>query len=402
MNNRRRHTYWLPVYSFCVTQVIAWGSLYYAFAVLLGPVSKAHNWNPAGMVGAFSLSLLVSGLAAYPAGRWIHRYGGRRMMGAGSVIAALAFATVAAAPSLLVFYLGWALAGLAMALSLYEAAFGVLAMIYAEDYRRAVTIVTLTGGFASTVFWPLTERLIAWFGWNETLWIYAALHLCVCLPLHAAGLPPHSPAPKPDPQTASPGSAGGRGGGLFSEPRYWFLTGSFTLNSIVFAVIAVHLIPLLQQDKGLTLREAAWLAATAGPLQVLGRILEFTVGRNWKSSQTGVLSIALTIPAMLGLALSSQSAMVMVSIGLYGISNGVMTIVRSLSIADLFGRENYARVSGAITAPGTIARAIGPILASSVLASAGGSYSAVLYLLAAISVVSVLLFWKANPTPPVP
>jgi MFS family permease len=407
-NSDRRDRRLLPVYSLCVTQVIAWGSLYYAFSVLLGPMSNAHGWPPAAMVGAFSLSLLVSGLAAYPAGRLLHRYGGRAVMGAGSAIAAIAFLTVAVAPALWTFYLGWAIAGVAMALSLYEAAFAVLAMHYVDEYRRAVTTVTLSGGFASTVFWPLTERLVAWTGWFDTLCLYAALHLFVCLPLHLQGLPAEQQHPQ-SPQPARTSTASGLRD-LIRQPQYWFLTGSFTLNSIVFAVVAVHLIPLLQ-EKGLTLREAAWMAAAAGPMQVLGRVLEFGFASRWETSRTGLLSMALTIPSMLGLAFinrpvshgsnNNTTYLLLAAISLYGVSNGVMTIVRSLSIVGLFGRHNYARVSGAITGPGAIARAIGPTLASSVVALTG-SYKSVLLLLAAIGTLALLSFWQAygHRTPP--
>jgi MFS family permease len=104
-------------------------------------------------------------------------------------------------------------------------------------------------------------------------------------------------------------------------------------------------------------------------------------------------------PALLGLALPNPPWMLMlVSIGLYGISNGIMTIVRSLSIVELFGRDQYAQISGAISAPGTMARAVGPVLASALLVDSAGSYGLILVMLAAMAVVALLLFWQANRT----
>ena len=368
--------------------MISWGTLYYAFPVLLTAIGAGRGWSQPEMIGAFSVCILVSGLCAYPAGKFVQRRGGRFAMSAGSVFAALGLATVAISPSLTVFYAGWAIVGVAMSLTLYEAAFSLLAAVYDADYRRAVTTVTLAGGLASTVFWPLTERLVVWIGWQPTFWVYAGLHLIVCLPLHLVGLPRHvvpeeSSSYKPKVSIFS----------LYSQPGLALLAGSFTANSIVFAVVSVHLLPLLTA-KGLSLQEAAWLAAAAGPMQVLGRILEFSFGDRWRVVQTGTVAMVVLLPALLGLALTNSGLLIAVSVGLYGISNGVMTIVKTVSTVELFGRENYAQVNGAIAAPAIISRSLGPLVASLLLPQWRG-YSAVLFLLTALAGLSLFLYTAA-------
>jgi len=388
----KRAAHWLPVASLCVTQVVSWGTLYYAFSVLLAPMGVSRGWNQAQMVGAFTVSLLMSGLCAYPTGKLIHRYGGRLVMSAGSILAAVALLVVATAPTLAGFYLGWALAGTAMALTLYEAAFAMLASAYGSDYRRAVTTVTLAGGFASSAFWPLTERLLAWIGWQQTTLVYAGLHLLLCLPLHAAGLRRASAqfttgTRKPDRHT-----------GLWSllrQRRFILLACSYACNAIVFAAISVHLIPLLQV-KGASAQQAAWLAAAAGPMQVLGRVVEFLFGSRWRAAQTGTAAMLALLPALLGLLIPGAPFSVLLAcIGLYGVSNGVMTIVRSVSIVELFDRQDYAPVSGALTAPATLARALGPFLASLLLLHST-SYDSVLVALAVMATAALLLFMRAN------
>jgi MFS family permease len=364
--------------------MIAWGSLYYAFPVLLAAMRASHGWSQPEMIGAFSVSILVSGLCAFPAGKFIQRRGGRAAMSAGSFAAALALAWVAWSPTLAVFYAGWALAGAAMSLTLYEAAFSVLAAIYDADYRRAVTTVTLAGGLASTVFWPLTERLTVWLGWQQTLLVYAGLHLLVCLPLHLRGLPAYAP-----PQSTSATKPKVSILSLYRRPQLALLAASFTANAIVFSVVSVHLLPLLTA-KGLSLQQAAWLAATAGPMQVLGRIVEFSFGDRWRVVQTGTVAMALLLPALFGLALADSWLPIAVSVGFYGISNGVMTIVKSLSTVELFGRENYGSVNGAIAAPALITRSLGPLGVSFL-----SSYFAVLFLLIAVATLSLYLYRMA-------
>jgi MFS family permease len=348
----------------CITQVISWGTLYYAFSVFLHPTGSGQGWKQEQMVGAYSLSLLLSGLCAYPVGQLIHKVGGRTVMSIGSLLAAAAFAVLSVSSSLPVFYAAWAVAGVAMACTLYEAAFSVLAAIYRTDYKRVVTTVTLAGGFASTVFWPLTERLVAWIGWRDTALVYVALHLAICLPLHWVWLPP-AKAP-------AFGRAQAARATTFAElirlRSFWLLAGSYVLNAVVFSVVSVHLVPLFQ-SREFTARDAAWIAACAGPMQVFGRLIEFRFGHRWTGSQTGTVALALVLPALIGFAVWPLPApLVIVAVGLYGVSNGVMTIVRSVSVVEVFGHESYAAVSGALMGPALVSRALGPLLASMILA----------------------------------
>jgi predicted MFS family arabinose efflux permease len=301
------------------------------------------------------------------------------------VVGAAALLVVAFAPSLGVFYLGWAVAGVAMAGTLYEPAFAALAAIYESDYKRAVTFVTFAGGFASTVFWPLTERMVVWAGWQGTLLVYAGLHLLVCLPLHWWGMPRGVAADLP--------AAPVRVAGLVREPRFLILAASLTMYATVFSVVSVHLVPLLQA-KGATLQHAAWLAAVAGPMQVVGRLIEFRYGANWSATRTGMLSLAAFIPALLLLMLRPAPAgLLVLAIGIYGMANGIMTIVRSVSVVEQFGREQYAQVSGALAAPATLARAGAPFFASLLLGWAGG-YDGVLLALSVVAGLAAALFMR--------
>ena len=379
-------SYWLPVWVLCVTQVLSWGTLYYAFSVLLGAIGAGHGWGVAEMVGAFSVALLVSGICAYPAGKLMQKFGGRVVMSAGSVLGAGAMLVVAFSSSLLGFYVGWALAGMAMAGTLYEPAFAALAGIYEGDYKRAVTFVTFAGGFASTVFWPLTERMVVWAGWQGTLVVYAGLHLLVCLPLHWFGLPA---------VVGAVAQAPVRMAGLVRERRFLLLAGSLTMYATVFSVVSVHLVPLLQA-KGATLQHAAWMAAVAGPMQVVGRLIEFRYGGGWSARLTGVLSLVAFVPALILLMLRPVPVgVLLLAIGVYGMANGIMTIVRSVIVVELFGREQYAQVSGALAAPATLARAGAPFLASLLLAWAGG-YGGVLMGLVGVAVLAAVLFGRAG------
>ena len=179
--------------------------------------------------------------------------------------------------------------------------------------------------------------------------------------------------------------------GLIRVRAFWLLAGSYTLTAVVFSAISVHLVPLLQ-SRGLAMQQAAWIAACAGPMQVLGRLVEFKFGHRWRGTQTGVVALALALPALFGFAVwPLPVALVAVAVGLYGISNGVMTIVRGVSVVEIFGRESFPSVNGALMAPALVSRAFGPMLAS-IMLERMGQYEPVLFVLGCLATVSLGLF----------
>jgi len=383
---------WPLVGALGITQIVSWGSLYYAFPLLLRPIEQELGWTRPDVVGAFSVSLLIAGVAALPAGVVIDRYGGRALMAAGSFAAALLLALLSRTQSLTAFYLIWAGLGLCMAATLYEPAFAVIYRSFGGDARRAVTALTLVAGFASTVFWPLSEWLVATLGWRAAVMTMAGMNLCVCVPLHQFVLPA---ATRPDPAAAAPRAEASRRGAVpWRDPRFWLLALVFAANILAFAVMSVHLIPLLV-ERGISTAQAAALAALVGPMQVAGRIAEYVLGRRIRATSAGLAALLLLPVALLLLVPGRGGVGVLVlSLALYGASNGVMTIVRAVVPADLFGRERYATLNGALAVPVVVSRAVGPVAASFLWAATGG-YSAMLWGLALVSALAMLAFWLA-------
>ncbi len=380
---------WGLVGALGVTQIVSWGSLYYAFPLLLGPIEQELGWHRASVVGAFSLSLLIAGVAAIPAGMVIDRFGGRAPMAWGSLTAAVLLALLSRSESLAMFYALWAGLGLCMAATLYEPAFAVIYRSFGADARKAVTALTLVAGFASTVFWPFTEWLVAGLGWRDALIVLAALNLLVCWPLHQFALP--APA-RADPTTHPHRmKASEHAVAPWHSSGFWLLALVFAANMLAFAVLSVHLIPLLV-ERGLSTTQAAALAALIGPMQVAGRVVEYAFGRRFSAAAAGMTALVL-LPAALLLVIMGGASFVVLAAGLalYGASNGVMTIVRAVVPAELFGRERYATLNGALSVPVILTRAAGPVAASFVWSATGG-YSGTLWGLVLASVLAVIAF----------
>ncbi|HYY89955.1 MAG TPA: MFS transporter, partial [Chloroflexota bacterium] len=96
---------WLLVVTLGITETISWGVLYYAFSVFLAPMEAELGWSRGEMSGAFSVGLLLAGLAAVPVGRWLDRRGPRLLMSVGSCLGTLLVLVWAMVRDLSHFYL---------------------------------------------------------------------------------------------------------------------------------------------------------------------------------------------------------------------------------------------------------------------------------------------------------
>ncbi|HEX7986066.1 MAG TPA: MFS transporter, partial [Duganella sp.] len=178
------HRPWRTIGILAFTQIATWGSVYYAFAIVAPAIGQQLGMRAELVYGAFSWSLLVSGLVATPAGILLDRYGGQWIMALGSLLCGAGLVWLSRATGTLSYFGAWTLLGVAMALTMYEAAFATINRKFHFDSRQAISTLTLFGGFSSTVFWPLTLKLSALIGWRDTYFWYGVAQLLLCLPLH--------------------------------------------------------------------------------------------------------------------------------------------------------------------------------------------------------------------------
>ena len=337
-----------------IAQIASWGSLYYAVGVLGKPMREDLGVTELFVFTAFTAGLLVSGTLAPWIGRCIDRLGGRFVLAWGSVASAAALAILAFAPNAAVMTLGWLVAGAAMSASLYDPAFATLSQHSGSHYRRAVTSLTLLGGFASTVAWPLSHFLLEAHGWRWTLGAYAAFQLLVCLPLHLAVIPSGTHASH---RAAEPGDARSP---AFSQPRLPILRIAFALGAFITGLVGVHMVGLLS-DAGLTAAEAVTIAMLMGPMQVAGRIVELAFSRHVRAVTAGLVAFALIGSSIAVLAvMHGMGAMAIAFVTLYGCGNGVLTIVRGTTPVELYGREGLGELLGYLSRLASYAKAIAP------------------------------------------
>ncbi len=346
-----------------VAQVISWGTLYYSISVL-GPAMREELGISESLVfGAFTAGLLVSGALGPLAGRLIDSKGGRVVMSAGSIVGAVSMIVLAAAPNREVFVFGWLLAGVAMSMTLYDPAFATLSQHAGDRYRRMVTVLTLLGGFASTVFWPISHVLDEAWGWRAALIVYAALHLTICLPVHAALIPRFASRAH-----AGHGAEPGARSPAFADARLKWLNAGFAIASFAVGLVAVHMVGLLTTT-GLTTAQAVAAAMLLGPMQVAGRILEMAFLARWRSSTVGAISFGLIMVSVFALAAAPGiTPLAIAFVALFGCGNGIFTIVRGAAPAELFGGRGLGELLGHLARASLFARALAPGTYSLILA----------------------------------
>jgi MFS family permease len=382
----------------CVTQVVGWGVLYYAFPVMLPTLTRDTGWSPAATTAAFSTALVVSAVVGIPVGHLIDRTGPRRVMALGSVLGAVAFAVIATAGSLPVFAAGWVLAGFAMAATFYQPAFVALTRWYGPQRVRALTTLTLAGGLASTVFAPITAALTDALGWRQAGGMLAVVVLVVAAPLHAFALRgPWPPHPRVHLGSEGLGTAT-VSTGIVRSRGFLLLAAALTLSGFAMYAVVFGLIPLLT-NRGATTTQAAWALGLGGLGQTLGRILYAPLAaRTSARTRTAALILAGAATTALLAAVSGPVWLLTVAAMAAGMVRGNLTLLQATAVPDRWGTVAYGRLTATLAAPVTFAGALAPWAGAALTTSLGGSPN-LFWLLAAVSTAAAVLAWPTGEAP---
>src|SRR5688572_27200201 len=373
-----------------IAQILGWGTSFYFPAVLAEPIVASTGWSLFWVVGGTSIGLLVAGLISPQVGAFIDRKGGRPVLALSSLLYAAGLTVIGLAPSLPVYLAGWVLLGGGMGTGLYDAVFAALGKLYGEEARAPITNLTLFGGFASTVCWPLSALLAESFGWRGACLIYAALHLVVALPLQMAVMPAlRDTAAKSTAETAKPQ------GTLTSRERTLFLLLALVLSisSGIGSSVIVHFMVFLQA-RGADLALAVTLGTLFGPAQVGARVIERLFGQHYHPIWTMIASCTLMFAGLV-LLLAGFPILAFIIV-IYGAGYGIMWVARGTLPLALFGADRYATLIGRLAFPALIVQALAPS-AVALLIERQGADATMLTLtgFAALNVVLIGLLWAA-------
>lgn len=384
----------------------------YAFGVFMPAMQRSLGWSKLTLSGAMSLALIVSGFVGLKLGRMLDSKNPKLLMTGGSIVGVVGMLLWSVATTPLTYYFAWAVIGVAMGSTFYEPAFAVVTKWFnPEQCRRALTVITMTAGLASTIFLPLEQWLIDQYGWRGALRVLALILGGFTIPLHAlfVGPPPTSSHEVVAPPTAAVAPTGTTAvqpaastadmstSEAVRDPRFHAMFASGVLVGLTFSALIAHQVSFLQ-ERGWNASRAAAATGAIGLWQVGGRFV-FTPVRRWCSStQVTVAVYGFQAVALLILALSASPPMVAAYILFTGVSRGMSTLVRATLVAEIFGSANYGAISARLALGGTFAQAVGPLLGGA-LRSGPGGYITMLWVLLTFAVLATVFAARIHRSP---
>jgi len=381
-----------------IAQILAWGTSFYFPAVFAGPIVADTGWTLGWVVGGTSVGLLVAGLISPQVGRIIDMRGGRPVLMASSLFYAAGLAGIGLAPALPFYLAAWVLLGIGMGTGLYDAVFAALGRMYGSEARGPITNLTLFGGFASTVCWPLSAFMIEHIGWRNACLVYAALHIVVALPLqvavigraiksaHATAAPADAPAPAAPSRIAN------------ETVIFALLALVLSIAAGVGSIVIVHLLIFLQA-RGVDYAVAVSLGTLFGPAQVGARVVERLFGARYHPIWTMIACCALMATGLI--MLLGGFPILLLVILIYGAGYGISWIGRGTLPLALFGPVRFPRLMGKLAFPSLIVQALAPSAGALLIQSEGADITiAILTGLALINVGLIgALWWLCRPGP---
>jgi MFS family permease len=349
---------WRAVAVLGVTQIIAWGAIFYTPVLMLPLIAAERGFSFTFAMGGFSAGLLMAGLVAPTVGGLIDRYGGHWVMPFGSLAGAAGLVGLTLADDPLAYGAVWLLLGAAISASLYDPAFATLGRIFGAKARQPITVLTLAGGFASTVSWPVTYALLAPLGWKGTYLVYAAVLALVAAPLHAFALPrERADADRPVDGAIAPRPPRPASGAVFI-----LLVTAFAAYAFIPSGLSAHLLGILQRA-GVDAGTAVLIGTLFGPSQVAARLCELIFARNLHPLWIARFAVALIVAAFAMLALLGISTPTgFIFAIMFGAANGLITITRGAVPLALFGSAGYGRTIGRIARAALLVTAVAPVV----------------------------------------
>ncbi|MGO1059931.1 MFS transporter [Planococcus sp. FY231025] len=375
------------------SQLICWGISYYLIAAFGERIAEDLGWSGTLVYGGFSAALVVMAITSPATGRLIDAHGGRLVMASGSVLMAAGCLGIAFSHSIAVYYVSWVILGIAMRLTLYDAAFAALARIGGAGAKRPISQITLLGGLASTVFWPIGFFLADAFGWRQALLVYALFAL-LTVPLHLA---------IPQVKFAEPRHEGGAGPAPRQAPakegRELAIAGAvyafiFMVLNFLNSGMSVHMINILA-GLGIAAAVSVWASTLRGIGQSLARVCEVLFGaRIHPFTLTIFASAILPFCFILGIASGKAVLAAFIFAFLFGAGNGLLTISRGTLPLVLFDHQTYGVFVGKLLIPSFLLSAASPIVYTMIIEKWGEAASLGFSALLALLVFAASVYLK--------
>ncbi len=371
---------WRVVLAACLGVMAGFGSLFvYTFSVFVKPLAAEFGWSREAISSGFAIAAVTLGFISPFLGRWIDRFGPRRIILACMTIYVCAIASL----SLLRFGLG----------QFYATCFvlgfvgnGAAHLAYSRSistwfHRRlgtALAFVMVGAGLGAMILPVVAQAIISRSGWRAAYASLGALALLLGLPLSWRYIRERGAVESNAAPVAQSGMKWQQG---LHSLAFWIITAILFISSISMNGAITHLSALLT-DRGLTAGNAVLCASILGGSSLFGR-----VGVGWMLDRFFGPRVALVINLVTALgifllarATNFQSACL--AAVLIGVGAGGEAATTPYLLTRYFGLRAFSTLYGVTWTFYAAAGAIGPVVLGRAF-DATGSYASLLTLLAA-------------------
>lgn len=326
-------------------QLINWGISFYMQGTFARAIATDRGWSSPQIYLGLTLAMLVMAVVSPFVATLLARWGGKRVVMSGTLMIASSCVVMAYAQTPFGWCVAWLLTGAGMRLSLYDALFASLVNLYGQQARRTISRVTLAGGLASAVFWPLGSLLLTFLSWRDALLTYAVfgvLSAFLILPM------PNQTLPRLVKRKSAERDNHRRNGMLYAA--------FIALITFVSNGTSTHL-PEFIASFGLPIA----VGMLWGIGQTGARFMDVIAGSQLTPLKL-MLITALAMPVCFLIGISGTLYLWCAAgfvLG-YGAINGLVTIVKATLPLELFAAEDYSRRTGVLLIPAQLMAAVSP------------------------------------------
>jgi len=380
---------WRVVLAACLGVMAGFGSLFvYTFAVFVKPLSSEFAWSREEISRGFAIAAVTLGLVSPLLGRWLDRFGPRRIILPCMTVFALAIASLSLLHAQVShFYLTCFVLGAVGNGAAHLAYSRSISTWFRQRLGTALAFVMVGAGLGAMILPLVAQSIISRSGWRAA---YAALG-CIALLL---GLPLTWRYVRERPQSHRDSTPVALTGmtwqqGLFSF-AFWIIVAVLFVGSISMNGAITHLAALLT-DRGITPKQAALCASLLGGSSLLGRIAVGWLLDRFFGPRVAFLVTLLAAAGLLLLARAGSFSAGCLAAALIGIGAGGEAAITPYLLTRYFGLRAFSTLYGLTWTFYAAAGAIGPIILGRAFDSTG-SYAALLTTLAlALALAAAIL-----------
>lgn len=371
---------WRVVFAACLGVMAGFGSLFvYTFAVFVKPLSAQFDWNREAVSLGFGLAAVTLGVVSPLLGRWIDRFGPRRIILPCMTVYCVAIISLAFLRSLLwQFYVTCIVLGLVGNGAAHLAYSRSISTWFRRRLGMALAFVMVGAGLGALILPVVAQAIISRSGWRAAYFSLGCLALLLGLPLSWRYIFERDEARRETAPVSHSGQTWQQGLRSFA---FWIIVAILFVSSISMNGAITQLSALLT-DRGITPGDAALCVSMIGGSSVLGRI-----GVGWLLDRFFGARVALgvnliTAAGIFLLAHASSFPAGCLAAALIGIGAGGEAAITPYLLTRYFGLRSFSTLYGLTWTFYAAAGAIGPVILGRAF-DLTGSYTYLLVVLAA-------------------